>query len=102
MLYCCLLLIVVCLSLYEYDYYDDNYKFSSYFLTPLFPPLSPHSIEPCPGHQIVSLQYTNTGSCFAVAGGDERTKLMDRDGKEIQVFAKGDPYISDLNHTKGI
>ena len=47
------------------------------------------------------MQYSNTGSCFVVAGGDERARMYDRDGKEIQVFAKGDMYISDLNHTKG-
>jgi len=30
--------------------------------------LSLLSIEPCPGHQIVAIQYSHTGSTFVVAG----------------------------------
>jgi hypothetical protein len=77
------------------------------------PSLSPSlslSIEPCPGHQVASIQYSPTGSTFIVAGiaisffvlfllislsyffsqgGDERLRLYDRDGKQQQIYAKG-------------
>jgi len=57
--------------------------------------------EPSSGHQIRAIEYDNTGSCFIVAPGDTQVRLYNRDGKLQYAYKKGDPYISDMKHTKG-
>eukprot|EP01111_Echinosteliopsis_oligospora_P005024 TRINITY_DN1818_c0_g1_i1.p1 TRINITY_DN1818_c0_g1~~TRINITY_DN1818_c0_g1_i1.p1 ORF type:complete len:576 (+),score=191.52 TRINITY_DN1818_c0_g1_i1:29-1756(+) len=58
-------------------------------------------IEPCPGHQIKSLQYSNTGDRILVASGSAQAKIIDRDAFELAEFVKGDQYLADMGNTKG-
>lgn len=59
------------------------------------------TLRPCESHQIKSLQYSITGDCILIAGGNAQAKVIDRDGFEKMECAKGDQYIRDMANTKG-
>jgi WD40 repeat protein len=59
------------------------------------------SIEPAEGHQVKSISYNPTGGLILIACHKPEGQIHDRDGKKISQFAKGDPYRSDMIHTKG-
>mmetsp|Transcript_46078 Transcript_46078/g.116026 ORF Transcript_46078/g.116026 Transcript_46078/m.116026 type:complete len:669 (+) Transcript_46078:189-2195(+) len=58
-------------------------------------------MEACDGHKVVQLAYSASGGHFLCAPGSAQVKLYDREGHELREFVKGDPYLSDLRHTKG-
>lgn len=53
------------------------------------------------GHPIVSHCHSNTGDRILVATTSAQPKVLDRDGKEIIQFAKGDVYVTDMSRTIG-
>ena len=59
------------------------------------------SVEVQEGHTIADLQWNETGSQFLVAPATLNARLYDRDGHMIADYVKGDPYILDMQHTKG-
>ncbi|XP_065834723.1 WD repeat-containing protein 70-like [Oscarella lobularis] len=59
------------------------------------------SIEPQEGHQIHSLQYSNTGDTILIATGSAQAKVVTRDGLEVLECVKGDQYLTDMSNTKG-
>ncbi|XP_060086401.1 WD repeat-containing protein 70-like [Ylistrum balloti] len=59
------------------------------------------SIRPCECHPIKQLQYSSTGDTILVVSGNNKAKVLDRDGFEKMECAKGDPYLLDMANTKG-
>lgn len=59
------------------------------------------SIRPCECHPIKQLQYSSTGDTILVVSGNNRAKVLDRDGFEKMECSKGDPYLLDMANTKG-
>ncbi|XP_021365912.1 WD repeat-containing protein 70-like isoform X2 [Mizuhopecten yessoensis] len=59
------------------------------------------SIRPCECHPIKQLQYSSTGDTILVVSGNNKAKVLDRDGFEKMECAKGDPYLLDMSNTKG-
>eukprot|EP01043_Picozoa_sp_COSAG02_P037696 COSAG02_NODE_2848_length_7904_cov_4.981166_4_plen_353_part_00 len=57
--------------------------------------------EPVEGHQVRQICYSPTGNRLLVACHKPEAAIHDRDGKLLSTFAKGDPYLSDMIHTKG-
>lgn len=57
--------------------------------------------EPVEGHQVRQICYSPTGNQLLVACHKPEAAIHDRDGKLLSTFAKGDPYLSDMIHTKG-
>jgi WD40 repeat protein len=57
--------------------------------------------EPVDGHQVRQICYSPTGSRLLVACHKPEAAIHDRDGKLLDTFAKGDPYLADMIHTKG-
>ena len=53
------------------------------------------------GNPVVGVSWSPTGDRLVVATGSTQAKVYDRDGVRLMVFTKGDPYITDLVHTKG-
>ncbi|KAJ3022627.1 hypothetical protein HKX48_005689 [Thoreauomyces humboldtii] len=59
------------------------------------------SFEATEGNPIRDVQFSMSGDQILVASSSAQAKLYDRDGKQIEEFLKGDPYIRDMRHTKG-
>eukprot|EP00727_Mastigamoeba_balamuthi_P005104 m51a1_g14592 hypothetical protein (687) ;mRNA; f:1153870-1156347 len=59
------------------------------------------SVEPMGGHFVNAASFSPSGDCFVCATASQQPKIYDRDARELLVFAKGDQYLSDMNHTKG-
>jgi len=59
------------------------------------------TVEPQEGHQIRSLQFSNTGDMILVVTGSAQPKLFTRDGMEVCQFVRGDMYLVDQKSTKG-
>ena len=57
--------------------------------------------EPMEGHQVRQICYSPTGGLLLVACHKPEAAIHDRDGKHVSTFAKGDPYLADMTHTKG-
>ena len=57
--------------------------------------------EPVEGHQVRQICYSPTGGLLLVACHKPEAAIHDRDGKLDATFAKGDPYLNDMIHTKG-
>ena len=53
------------------------------------------------GGQVRSISYSPTGGFLLIACHKPEAAIHDRDGKKLSEFAKGDPYRSDMIHTKG-
>ena len=58
-------------------------------------------IEPWEGHQVRAACYAPTGGYLLIACHKPEASIHDRDGKKLSHFAKGDPYVCDMIHTKG-
>jgi len=52
------------------------------------------------GHALVDMAFSPTGNKFIVAS-SATPKVYDRDGNELKQFAKGDPYVFNMEKTKG-
>lgn len=59
------------------------------------------SIEVEENHPIVAISHSPSGDRFVVATGSAQPKVLDRDGKDVIKFIKGDMYLRDLSNTKG-
>lgn len=57
--------------------------------------------QPCGSHQIRAVSWSPSGDQFMVVSGSSQPKILDRDGRTLGEFGKGDMYIRDLKHTKG-
>ncbi|CAL1696532.1 unnamed protein product [Somion occarium] len=57
--------------------------------------------EPAGTYYIHDLKYSNDGHQFLVISGTTQAKLYDRDGEELGIYVKGDPYIRDMKNTSG-
>eukprot|EP00938_MAST-03A_sp_MAST-3A-sp1_P002984 g2984.t1 len=57
--------------------------------------------EAIEGHPVLSLSYSPTGDRLLIGTGESRCKVVDRDGSEILIFRKGDPYLHDMSRTAG-
>ncbi|EWM26094.1 wd repeat-containing protein 70 [Nannochloropsis gaditana] len=53
------------------------------------------------GNPVVGVGWSPTGDRLVVATGSSQAKVFDRDGIRLLTCIKGDPYITDLVHTKG-
>ena len=53
------------------------------------------------GHPIVALCHSNTGDRMLVGTTSAQPMVLDRDGREIIQFAKGDVYVTDMSRTIG-
>ena len=53
------------------------------------------------GHPVVDLKWSDTGSNFLASSASLNVRLFDRDGKVLSEYIKGDPYILDMQHTRG-
>uniref|UniRef100_A0A7S4HVB9 FHA domain-containing protein n=1 Tax=Odontella aurita TaxID=265563 RepID=A0A7S4HVB9_9STRA len=58
-------------------------------------------VEAEEGHPIVAFRHSNTGDRMIVGTTSAQPKVMDRDGREIVQFNKGDPYVNDQSRTTG-
>jgi WD40 repeat protein len=58
-------------------------------------------LEPCGAHQIRAVSWSPTGEAFLVVAGSAEPKIIDRDGRELGFFVRGDMYIRDARHTRG-
>ena len=58
-------------------------------------------LEPCGAHQIRALSWSPSGEAFLVVAGSAEPKVIDRDGRELGFFVRGDMYIRDARHTRG-
>jgi WD40 repeat protein len=59
------------------------------------------SFEPCGCHPIKRLSFSNTGQHVIVVSGSSQAKVVDRDGQNVVECPRGDPYLRDMNRTKG-
>lgn len=59
------------------------------------------SFEPCGCHPIKRLAFSNTGQHVIVVSGSSQAKVVDRDGQNVAECPRGDPYLRDMNRTKG-
>ncbi|KAF9042099.1 transcription factor [Panaeolus papilionaceus] len=59
------------------------------------------SWEPAGTYYVHDLRFSNDGSKFLCISGTTQPKVFDRDGEELAVFVKGDPYIRDMKNTSG-
>jgi len=55
----------------------------------------------CGAHQIRSLAWSPSGENFMAVSGSAEPKILDRDGRELGWFVRGDMYIRDAKHTRG-
>ena len=55
----------------------------------------------CGSHQIRAVSWSPSGDAFLVVAGSAEPKVLDRDGRELGYFTRGDMYIRDLKHTRG-
>ena len=53
------------------------------------------------GHPIVALCHSNTGDRMLIGTTSAQPMVVDRDGREIIQFAKGDVYVTDMSRTVG-
>ena len=53
--------------------------------------------EAIEGHPVLSLSYSPTGDRLLIGTGESRCKIVDRNGNEMLVFRKGDPYLHDMS-----
>ncbi|KAJ1921495.1 hypothetical protein IWQ60_006738 [Tieghemiomyces parasiticus] len=81
----------------SYDYSIKLWDFAG--MDTAFRPF--RSFEPFGEYQIKDLAYSATGDRFVAASGASFPLLFDRDGQELQRFAKGDMYIRDPRQTSG-
>lgn len=58
------------------------------------------SFEPSETNPVRSMNYNLNGSLFLCCS-TAQAKLYSRDGEEMCEYARGDPYLRDLRHTKG-
>jgi WD40 repeat protein len=58
-------------------------------------------VEPAEGNPIRDVQFSNSGDSILIAPSTWQPVLFDRDGKEVCLYQKGDPYVRDLRHVKG-
>jgi WD repeat-containing protein 70 len=58
-------------------------------------------VEPAEGNPIRDVQFSNSGDSILVAPSTWQPVLFDRDGKEVCLYQKGDPYVRDLRHVRG-
>jgi len=59
------------------------------------------SFVPTEGTAVVSLSFSPSGNAFLVVPADSQAKVFDREGVELALTAKGDPYLHDMNKTRG-
>jgi len=59
------------------------------------------SLEPCGAHHIRAVSWSPSGDAFLVVPASAEPKVIDRDGREMGYFVRGDMYIRDCRHTKG-
>jgi WD40 repeat protein len=59
------------------------------------------SSEPAEGHPIVAISHSPSGDRYVISTGSSQPIVMDRDGKELIKFVKGDMYLRDMSNTKG-
>ena len=55
----------------------------------------------CGSHQIRAVSWSPSGDAFLVVAASAEPKVLDRDGRELGFFTRGDMYIRDLKHTRG-
>ncbi len=58
-------------------------------------------LEPMEGIPIRELAFSTSGDKFLLVTTAPFVKLYDRDGMPLAEFSKGDPYMTDMRHTKG-
>ena len=58
-------------------------------------------VEPSEGNPVISIDWNSTGSEFIVSTGNLQPRLYDKDGFLQAEYKKGDPYLLDMNNTKG-
>ena len=59
------------------------------------------SVEPEAGHAVVALAHSPTGDRLLLATSGSQPRVLDREGKELLKFIKGDMYLRDMANTKG-
>jgi WD40 repeat protein len=53
------------------------------------------------GHIVVALAHSPTGDRVLVATSGAQPRVLDREGKELLKFVRGDMYLRDMTNTKG-
>lgn len=60
------------------------------------------SWEPQETHYVHDVQWSKDGKRFLVVSGTTQVKMYDREGEELGIFVKGDPYIRDMKNTSQV
>ena len=61
----------------------------------------PLLLPQCGSHQIRAVSWSPSGDAFMVVPASAEPKVLDRDGRELGFFTRGDMYIRDLKNTRG-
>jgi len=59
------------------------------------------SFQPVQGYPIRYLSFNPSGSAFLVATAHSSIRVFSRDAEQQEITKKGDPYLADMNKTKG-
>ena len=59
------------------------------------------ALTPKEDHVVLALSYSPTGDRLLVCTGSRQPMVFDRDGNQLAIGVKGDPYIMDMYHTNG-
>ena len=59
------------------------------------------SLVPEAGHAVVALTHSPSGDRVLVATSGSQPRVLDREGKEVLRFVRGDMYLRDQSNTKG-